>query len=190
MSDFHSNLDVEELLHVALTAVGRADNQTAISSLKRAVELQPDHAQAHFLLGAQYAEIGMPGRAIEEMSVSLQIEPNLEMARFQLGLLLLTVARVDEASEVWQPFDALEATHPLHLFKKGLLCMVRDEFDDARMFLREGIARNTVNPALNRDMANVIAHIDQAVAELKAPADEGGESDAEQHIGVSAYKAG
>jgi tetratricopeptide (TPR) repeat protein len=193
MNDYYAKLDVEELMHLALSAIGRGDHPSAISGLKRAIELQPEHGRARFLLGAQYAEIGMLDRAADELTNALRIDPEMDMARFQLGLLHLTAGAVEAANETWQPFDALDASHPLLLFKKGLLCMVRDEFDDARMFLREGIVRNTFSPALNRDMANVLTRIDEVAEEAKAQAQAASPEPAaeeDEHIGVSAYKAG
>ncbi|HYD79903.1 MAG TPA: hypothetical protein VEC06_08840 [Paucimonas sp.] len=190
MNTEQTEFDAEELVHIAMNAMNNKDVETSLRSLKASIQKKPDYAQAHFLLGAQYAEIGMIDRALEEMRASIKLVPDFWIARFQLGFLLLTLTRADEAAEVWGPLDEIGDEHPLLLFKKGLLSLANDEFGTARRLLIEGIERNNVNHALNRDMAMIIERIDRLTAEA-APADAGKQDDpAEelQHLAVAAYQ--
>lgn len=66
-------LDSEELLHLALIDIGKADHEGAIDKLKRAVGSSSDDARLHFLLGAEYAEIGLQDRAKESTSKALVV---------------------------------------------------------------------------------------------------------------------
>lgn len=154
-------LDADELLHLALNAAEANRHEDAITSLKRALDLSPDDARMHYLLGAEHAQIGMYDRAVEEIGKAVELDPKMSTARFQLGLLHLTSARVDQAERAWAPLDDLKADDPLRLFKTGLLNLARDEFEECTTNLKKGIALNKANPTLNKDMLQVLASVDQ-----------------------------
>jgi len=165
---------------MALAASTGNDSERSIGYLKQAIELDQRMAEAHYLLGAEYAGAGQYDLAVSEMSAALVHKPELGAARFQLGLLFLTLGRVEEAVTTWGLLDMLPAKHPLHLFKTGMIHLIRDEFEQAVALLREGIAGNSENPPLNRDMQLVIEKIARAQAEAS------GATDA-RHVLVSSY---
>lgn len=155
-----SALDADELLHLAVAASNRNEADQAISLLKRAVATSPSHANAHYLLGAEHAQIGMFERAISDMRTAIELDPNLNAARFQLGMLLMTSRQVEAAETVWQPLDALGSDHFYALFKTGLLQLARDEFDACLASLRSGLITNQVNQPLNADMQRIIQQVE------------------------------
>lgn len=159
MSTTTTNLDAEELLHLALAASNRNEADRAIALLKQAVEAEPGHAKAHYMLGAEHAQIGMFDRAAEEMQRAVELDPELDAARFQLGLLQLTSQRVDAARATWQPLERLAPGHYFVLFKTGLEHLARDEFDACLQCLRQGMAANQDNPPLNVDMQRLIDRV-------------------------------
>lgn len=161
------------------------DSEASIGYLKRAIALDDRMAEPHYLLGAEYAGKGLYDLAVSEMQAALARKPELAVARFQLGLLLLTLARVEDAASTWGLLDVLQPEHPLYLFKTGLIHMIRDQFDQAVSLLKEGIARNSENQALNRDMQLVIDQIARAQAKTPGVLDPGN-TDA-KHILVSSY---
>ncbi len=58
------------------------------------------------------------------MARSLELDPDLTTARFQLGLLHLTAVKIEAADEVWKGLDALGGDNPLHVLhgkKIGLI---------------------------------------------------------------------
>jgi tetratricopeptide (TPR) repeat protein len=175
-------MNVDELTRKALEASARDDAESAIAFLKQATELDGSAAVPHYLLGAEYAQIGIIDRAIAEMGRAVENDPDLAIARFQLGLLHLTSGRVEEAAATWQPLETLGELHPLRLFQAGLLQMAQDRFAEAKFLIAEGIERNTDNAPLNRDMKMVIAQIERA--ESAPPEAAGGD-----HVLVSAYKS-
>lgn len=114
------------------------------------------------------------------------LEPNLSAARFQLGLLHLTSARVQEAIDVWQPLELLGPSDPYYLFKQGLEHLARDEFEQCQTYLSEGIAANQANPALNVDMQRIMNDVTELIANnanatAEQPAEDG------KHLLISAY---
>ncbi len=149
-------LDAEELLHLALREAGNDDNDKAIAHLKRAVDLAPESAKAWYLLGALHAEIGLYDRAVEEMQKAIDLDPELPTASFQLGLLHVTAGRVDDAERAWAALDRLGDDEPLLLFKRGMLALVRDQYQACIDDLSRGIELNSFNPDLNNDMQRIL----------------------------------
>jgi tetratricopeptide (TPR) repeat protein len=165
MMDQSTELTTDELMHLALHAVGQNTPDKAIAFLKRLLSIEPDNGKAHYLMGAVHAEIGMHTQAAEEMTCALDLEPDLHTARFQLGLLNLTSGKVDEAEQVWTGLDILGDQDPLYLFKKGMLHLVKDEFEQCVELLKAGIEVNTFNEDLNSDMRRVIIDAEKATAQ-------------------------
>jgi tetratricopeptide (TPR) repeat protein len=123
-----------------------------------------------YLLAAQHAQIGLNERAIEGFQKALAIEPKLAPARFQLGLLLLCNARVDEALAAWQPLDELADSDPYLHFKRGMERLCRDDFAGCEESLKRGMALNATNPSLNRDMQGVLERVAAHLANPNPPA--------------------
>jgi tetratricopeptide (TPR) repeat protein len=180
MTKTPSRLDADELLYLAMAAAKQDRHEDAIDYLKRAIEMQPNHAKAHYFLAAEHAQIGMYDRAVEEMEKSVQLDPSLHTAHFQLGLLHLTSGRVAEAVNAWQALDQLGESDPLFQFKKGLECMANDQFDACREYLTKGIALNRVNPDLNIDMQRVLDELPAQGTDTRQVAQTG-------HVFLSAY---
>lgn len=185
-----TRLDPEELMHLALAASQRGQAAEAIDFLKRLIEISPDHAEAHHLLGAEHAQIGMFDRALEEFSRAIAIDPKLHTTRFQLGLLYLTMRRVEDAIETWKALEDLGPEHAFCLFKTGLIHLARDEFAECKANLEKGIAANDFSPPLNLDMQRVLDEIagqsGAAQPETQADDAEGGSP----HLFLSAYTTG
>ncbi len=122
----------------------------------------PTEAETRYLRGADLAQAGHYESAVQEMQAAVQLQPSLHTASLQLGLLLLTMNKPSEALAAWQPLDRLDDGAALRLFKRGLEALVHEDFELCIRLLTEGIAANTANPALNRDMNLVIARAHDA----------------------------
>jgi hypothetical protein len=83
----------------------------------------------------------------------------MHLAVFQIGLLHLSHGHVQKAADRWAALDALDAQHPLRLFRAGLLHLARDEFDACELCLKKGIKLNGNNDSLNQDMRDILADI-------------------------------
>lgn len=187
----HQNLDGTELLHLALEASGRDDHGAAIQYLKQAIDLPAgstamsgDYAKYLYMLGAEYAQIGMMDRAAENMAQAIEMDPDLHTARFQLGLLHITCAQPAQALSVLAPLEKLPADSAFHHFGTGLQYLIADQIGACREALLKGIELNSAsavpNLALNADMQkllNTIAEFgdgNQAATAMGAPNAEAG----------------
>jgi Flp pilus assembly protein TadD len=183
------NLDAQELLHLALKAMEDQRDAEAISLLKRGIELEPDDGRLYYLLGAMHAQVRMYDRAITEMQRAVELAPHIEMAHFQLGMLLLTSGQVEAARTAWSALDGLDGDHALKLFMTGMLDLVGDDYDGCIAKLRRGIERNTEQPPLNRDMQRVIEAAEAARAGQVQPGAAQPESGtAARHVLLAGYR--
>jgi tetratricopeptide (TPR) repeat protein len=183
-----ATLDQAELFKLAVNASTIGDSASAIAYLKEAATRADATAVAHYLLGAEYAQIGLYERAVAGMENALALDPALSIARLQLGILLLTGGAVGRADSMLAALDELPHDEALRHFGAGLRLLIKDQLDDAVKRLGQGIALNTANAPLNDDMRNVINEIERlragggAVPITNAPAPADG-----QHILLAAY---
>lgn len=119
----------------------------------------PEDPRLHFLRGSMLVGIGRSIEALPALRKAVDLAPDMVIARFQLGFFLLTSGDAAEALSVWGPLALLPETHYLRLFVGGLTHLIRDEFTDAVRILEEGIAANSENPPLNRDMSLIIEKV-------------------------------
>jgi Flp pilus assembly protein TadD len=182
-----TGITVEKLFGRALDASLQRHPEIAVPALEEVLQRDPYHAQARHLLGAEYAQAGKIDGALLEMATALEINPDMPLARFQLGLLLMTCARVEDAAKVWVPLDSLGNEHILNRFRAGMMQMVQGHFEAAHQVLAAAMAENSELPALNHQLAVVIG----AIAAIGTPDEKKEEEQAEdpnaQHILVSSY---
>jgi len=133
-----------------------------LQQIRAAVAQNPRNAELRYLLGAELAQQKEYEAAVIEMHTALQLDPTLHFARFQLGLLYLTMAQPANSLATWAPLEDLDETEALKFFKRGLEALIRDDFDTCVGLLRQGIKLNKQNDPLNFDMTMVIDRVDQA----------------------------
>lgn len=184
-------LDQEELFKLGLDASGKGDSGAAIAYLKEAVSRPDASANAHYVLGAEYAQIKLYDRAINQMEAAIALDPALSIARLQLGMLWLGANDPGRGSEVLAVLQSLGQQDPLRHFADGLLHLVRNEQAAALQALTQGMALNTSNPALNADMQRIIAQVEAAqpaaAGAMAAPGAEPEPEQGGQHVLLSAY---
>lgn len=180
----NTSLQGTELLHLAIEASGRQDHGAAISYLKQALDLpageavpSQEYAKYLYLLGAEYAQIGMMDRAADHMNQAIDMDPQLHTARFQLGLLYLTCNQPAQALSTLAPLEKLPEDAALHHLGQGLQHLIQDQFSACRESLLKGIELNShsaaPNLALNADMQKLLAALDAQAAAPQGDAAQG-----------------
>lgn len=138
-----------------------------LSELEQAVGADPHNAKLRHLLAAEYAQAGRYDSAKAEFFHAIALDPEAYLARFQLGLLLLTLGDPGGAARIWQPLEALGKEAPLWHFKHGLEALIRGEMPLCQRILRDGIAKNVANSPLNADMRVILARIERESASVR-----------------------
>ena len=159
-------LDADEYLHLAVHASLVGDHHACMTYLKEVLHQQPDHATALYLLATVHAEIGLFDRAVNGLEAALTINPSLDIARFQLGFILLQRGRIAEARA---QFVRLKGSRDpaVHSFSEGMLALTDNDVTVARQKLTLGISQPTEMPAIRAMMRRVL---DTLAAERSAPA--------------------
>lgn len=180
-------LDHAELLHLAVSASVNQHHGDAIEYLKRAIAAVEKNFEAIYLLAAEYAEIGMIDRAIAKFNEALNLKPDFQPARFQLGLILTVAERPEEALEIWKRLEHSDG--PYRHFKRGLEALIRNELSLCIQELQLGMELNNGNPALNRDMGNLLARTKAQIDACNAGGAPSGTGDMGSAV-LAAYRAG
>lgn len=91
--------------------------QEAIAAYERALALQPDNAPVRTDLGVMYRRAGRPEDAVREFDRAIGIDPALENAHFNKGVVLLH--DLDDRQGAIQAWEALLAINPLAMAPNG-----------------------------------------------------------------------
>lgn len=177
-------LDEQELLALALrdSATGRHD--LAIEKLKSLIELDPNHAHALHMLAAEHAQIGLLPRAISEFEKALAVDPELHVARFQMGLAHYALSDLASAEAAWQPLKTLGEHHTLPLYATGLIQILREEFEQAVRSLEMALTAEPEIPSLRKDIAR---SVERARSQLSNDAKTGPQSGDMSKVLASRY---
>jgi tetratricopeptide (TPR) repeat protein len=148
----------------ALVATLAEDEPRGTGELDALLGEYPGDPRLHFLKGSLLAgnEDYVAARAALRRAVDLA--PDYAIARFQLGFLLLTCGEAHAAQEAWGPLHGLPGDDALRLMVDGLTHMIHDRFAEALDRLREGMARNLDNPALNGNIRLIVDELERKAA--------------------------
>lgn len=152
-----------------LMAAMQSDDANDLQRTDRLLALYPDDPRLHFLRGSILAGIGRSIEALPALRRAIELAPDFHIARFQLGFFQLTSGEAANALGTWGPLALLPAGHYLRTFVAGLTYLVRDEFEQASVQLRDGIAANGENMPLNRDMQLILDQIEALVSAPSSP---------------------
>ena len=144
----NATFDVEEYLHLAIHASSVGNPHACMTYLKEVLEQQPEHATALYLLAIQHAEIGLLERAISGLQAALAMKPELDIARFQLGMLLIDRRRPAEAKA---QLAALKGCRDpaLRAYGEGMIALADNNLVLAREKLALGFSHPATNAALS-----------------------------------------
>lgn len=151
-------LDAKEYLHLAINASNNGDHHASLNYLKEALNIEPENASAMYLLAAEHAELGLYDRAIDGMEKCLQLDPNIEMARFQLGLLYAQAQQTDQAKAQWGYLHDSQ-DESLKIFASALVSLMDEKPESAQEQLIYGLSKPNNNPALKRDMEQLLERV-------------------------------
>jgi tetratricopeptide (TPR) repeat protein len=180
----------ERLMQQALAASQVNDTEGALRLFTQASAEQPSSGLPHFLMGAELAQAGRIAEAEAAFANAVLLAPDLAIARYQLGLLQFTSGRAALALVTWQPLFTLPNSEPLQRFVHGFAALAQDSFQEALALFREGMAANTSNAPLNKDIQLVIDEVEKLLAKSgTAPAAEPEASQGESsHVLLSNYR--
>ena len=150
-----SDADIADLI-----ALAGKDSVAGQAALAQRLAGFPADPRLHFLSGSLRAGAGDYDGARIAMRRAIEIAPDYPLARFQLGMLLMTSGEFPAALEVLHPLIKPAPANYLEWFAAGAAHFMRDEFEAAIPALRQGLALNLENAALNHDMALLLSRLE------------------------------
>lgn len=149
-------LEAPEYLQLAIHASHENQHHTALDYLNKALELEPGHAGVRYFLAAEYAELGLFPRAARCMAEALELDPGMDLARFQLGLLHLQLQEPEQARATFETLFSVSTDDSLRAFADAYLSLFNDDQQNAIGKFEAGLAI-CENAALKGDMIRVLA---------------------------------
>ena len=125
---------------------------SAIPDLQRAIELMPDHAQSHYLLGSAFLEEG--DRAAARAELDTAIEPGHARALFRLGNLHETNGHVMDAVDAYMRAIRADPRFPNGYARLGRIYALYEAIPEALAVFDEGY-EHTQEPTLANDLGRM-----------------------------------
>lgn len=124
------------------------DYVSAESELLSLLKLDPNAAEAHFLLGLLYAQKGEHAKAYNFFTRALKLQPNSIPVLNNLGVNALHRGDELEAERYFRKVLALEPNDANSLYNLGLIKLKRKKFTQAEQHLRKASAQQPEDMAI------------------------------------------
>lgn len=142
-------LDAEEYFHLALHASAAGDHHGCMTYLEEVLQREPGNARAIYLMAVQHAELGLTQRAIAGIKRALSIEPDLELARFQLGLLLMFDSNQPREAKDYLERLCVSQNRALRAYSEAMIAIADNEPGLARQKLAVGLSESSPDSPLS-----------------------------------------
>jgi tetratricopeptide (TPR) repeat protein len=154
----------DALLAQGLAASQAGQSDQAIQCWQEASAQVPHAGMPHFLIGSEYAALGNMGAAENAFANAVLLAPALSVARYQLGLLLMSTERLATALVIWQPLLTTDEADPitpaLAQFVHGHASLAQNNLTQAVLHFNAGIELNTTHAPISDDVRKLIQRIE------------------------------
>jgi TolB-like protein/Tfp pilus assembly protein PilF len=140
LGEAYAVLSILQYLHYA-------DGAAGISSLERALELNPNDASAHLWYGGRLIGKGRVDEGLAHQERALELDPLSPVVNLNFGMSLRDLGRFDEAMALFETAVRSEEGFPGAYERIGeLQRFVYGRFDEAVVWQRKGIALDPAEP--------------------------------------------
>jgi tetratricopeptide (TPR) repeat protein len=142
-----------------MSAGAQGDHDACLSYLEKVLQHEPRNEAAIYLMAVQHGELGLIDRAIDGIKTALAIDPGMDIARFQLGLLLLfDQQRARDARDQLTPLlQCKEAA--LRAFADALIAIADADLNRARQQLAVGLSAGARSSTLSALMSMLFNYL-------------------------------
>jgi predicted O-linked N-acetylglucosamine transferase (SPINDLY family) len=132
--------------------------QAALDTLRAALQLDPNHAEAHYLTGVALVGLGRWREAIDALQTSLRIEPAVATVWHYLGSVLAQGNRLDEAAACLQRALELAPNQERLHNQLGTIFERQGRAAEAEACLRRALTLNPDYAIAHSNLGNVLLH--------------------------------
>lgn len=160
----------EQQFREGMSLVGRNEIDAGINQLRKAVELNPFHSQAHFNLGVAYGIKGKEAEATEAFKKVIEIDPGYAPAHNNLGALYARAGKLNEAINEYKEALTLAPNYADAYGNLGAVLARQGALDSAIEALKTAIKLNPNHLGARTSLAEVYTRKGmkaQAAEELK-----------------------
>ncbi len=146
-------LEIDETLGEAHATLGHIHFQYdrdwagAEREFKRAIELNPNYANAHLWYALSLMWTGRHDEAVLEVTRAQQLDPLLLAVNANVGFILAAAHRYDEAIAECRKTVDLDPNFPLGHYRLGQIYTLKGMYSEAIPELEKAVARVTLQPA-------------------------------------------
>lgn len=181
-------LDTQEYLALAVNASQAGDHHASLEHLDKVLAKEPDNAYGVYLQAAEHAELGLYDRAIIGMEKALQLNDNIELARFQLGMLYLQQAKGEDAKKQFLRLVNNTIGEDLSLFSEGMLALVADDVINAHQKFTSGLLLTASYPALNNVIEKILISLNSDLPPTDPSGPDNSLDDEDKLVFLGAYQ--
>ena len=133
------------------------DAQTLAS---RIVKIEPNHGEAHLLLGSVHNAMGQPDKALPIIRRAVALTPTSSRARYDLGSTLLRAGRLNESVRAFQEVIELDQENAHAHYQLGLAFLKKGQAEDAAACFRTVLELEPNNAAAHFNLGLSLQRLD------------------------------
>ncbi|WP_269319907.1 XrtA/PEP-CTERM system TPR-repeat protein PrsT [Nitrosococcus oceani] len=142
------------LLVVGTAQLESSQLRDGVKTFQKLVEVQPQSAQAHYLLAKAYAAVNNTDKLHKELEQALKLDPNHTLSKIAMTRLLMRENQPEAANKLLQELKQAYPEHPEILAQEGWLAMRQNRPQDAIAAYQEALKRSpTSQIAVNLALA-------------------------------------
>lgn len=139
-----------------LGAAQKAQNKEAIAALRKAAELLPDDAEAHFNLGVALEDLSRYTEAETSYRNALKSKPDMAKAHYNLGLTLNDMGRIEEAVASYRKALEIRVDFFDVYNNLGAALASLDKLDEAVASYRQGLKMRPDFAEAHNNLGNIL----------------------------------
>lgn len=150
-------VDDESYMRTALENI-KGQNPTAAAVLyRKALDINPENADAHAFLGGLLADDGQLAEAREHLSTALRLNPKSSAGHYNLGNVLAKEQKYDQAMRSWNKALEIDPGNRNARRNIGAVLLNVGRINEAEKFLRSSIAADPADPLAYLTLGNVLS---------------------------------
>ena len=150
------NTRVQLAIAIAARQFREGQLDKAAKSIHDALEINPDHAAAHLLLGRVYMEQNRQAMAYEAFRRCLEINPDDAEANYNLGILYELSKDFGQAMTHYRKAFSLEERNTAYLLGVADILVIQNQHKQALDFLTERITSGQYEPSVYLACGNIL----------------------------------